>query len=216
MPTPVFVIYSQAPVVLQGLKAIIRDIAPSNRVLSADELLIENTIEVFEEEIHFFPLGLEGNPYRSKLDPLQERNSQQKLILCPFLNDLRFVPIIKEYDFDALISLEMLTPHLLKNMLQNIAQPGGVYIHPFFLIEITKTKYERIVSCLLSITPREHEILNKIKLDKTNGEIAAELDLSIRTVNAHKRNLLKKFNANSMEYVIDVISNYQDIFQRYL
>jgi DNA-binding NarL/FixJ family response regulator len=46
-------------------------------------------------------------------------------------------------------------------------------------------------------------------LDKTNDEIADDLSMSIRTVNTHKRNILQKFGANTMEFVTAFMLTYR-------
>jgi DNA-binding NarL/FixJ family response regulator len=45
-----------------------------------------------------------------------------------------------------------------------------------------------------SLTPRENEVLRRIAQGKTSRAIAAELLLSIRTVNTHRANLMQKLD----------------------
>lgn len=47
------------------------------------------------------------------------------------------------------------------------------------------------------ITPREREVLELIVDEYTNQQIADELNISIRTVDAHRRNLLEKTGAKN-------------------
>ena len=49
----------------------------------------------------------------------------------------------------------------------------------------------------IALTPREEEILRLLCARQTNAEIAAELFLSIRTVESHVRNLLGKLGAEN-------------------
>ena len=59
----------------------------------------------------------------------------------------------------------------------------------------------------MPLTSREIEILRLISLEYTNQEIAGELNISIRTVDAHRRNLLQKIGARNtaglVKYAID-------------
>lgn len=47
------------------------------------------------------------------------------------------------------------------------------------------------------LTPREIEILKLIATEHSNGEIAEQLFISVRTVDAHKRNILQKIGAKN-------------------
>lgn len=57
------------------------------------------------------------------------------------------------------------------------------------------------------LTSREIEILRLISMEYINQEIAKELNISIRTVDAHRRNLLQKIGARNtaglVKYAID-------------
>jgi DNA-binding CsgD family transcriptional regulator len=88
-----------------------------------------------------------------------------------------------------------------------------MYIHPFYISEILKSKYDNYNRYLESLTTREFEILNRILTDNSNLEIAIYFKISIRTVNAHKRNIMKKFNANNMEYVVSIVCQYSHLYQ---
>lgn len=48
------------------------------------------------------------------------------------------------------------------------------------------------------ISPREAEVLNMLCLEKTNKEIAEALELSARTVEGHRKNLLTKTGARNL------------------
>lgn len=73
---------------------------------------------------------------------------------------------------------------------------------------------KRLVSCkkknvdlINSITGREKEILHLVKKGKTNREIASELFLSIKTVENHRTNILKKTKSKSMLTLINELYN---------
>jgi len=50
----------------------------------------------------------------------------------------------------------------------------------------------------INLTNREIEIIQKIAQDKNNHEIADELNISLRTVETHRRNLMQKLKAKSV------------------
>lgn len=50
----------------------------------------------------------------------------------------------------------------------------------------------------VQLTRREIEIIRKIAEDKSNQEIADDLNISLRTVETHRRNLMQKLNVKSV------------------
>lgn len=55
----------------------------------------------------------------------------------------------------------------------------------------------RVVQCTETLTEREKAILARVRLGKTSKQIAQELNISPRTAEVHRRNLLRKFNVGS-------------------
>ncbi len=53
-----------------------------------------------------------------------------------------------------------------------------------------------------SLSKREYQILNMIRDGKTNKEIAEEYNLSVRTVETHRMNILRKFNVSNFDELI--------------
>jgi DNA-binding NarL/FixJ family response regulator len=48
------------------------------------------------------------------------------------------------------------------------------------------------------LTPREREVLRKMAEGKTNNDITSELDISAKTIEAHRRHILKKLNLRNI------------------
>ncbi|SHL67830.1 two component transcriptional regulator, LuxR family [Chitinophaga jiangningensis] len=55
----------------------------------------------------------------------------------------------------------------------------------------------------ISLSRREEQILRMINRGKNNKDIAESLQLSIRTVETHRMNILRKFQVNSIEEAIE-------------
>jgi two-component system response regulator NreC len=53
-----------------------------------------------------------------------------------------------------------------------------------------------------SLTERESEVFRHIALGYSNNEIAEKMDISVKTVEAHKANCLKKLNMKSRRDII--------------
>jgi DNA-binding NarL/FixJ family response regulator len=62
----------------------------------------------------------------------------------------------------------------------------------------------------VSLSKREEQILRMITNDLSNKEIAESLLVSIRTIEAHRLNILRKFQANNIE---EVLAYYKDMDQ---
>ncbi len=54
----------------------------------------------------------------------------------------------------------------------------------------------------LHITPRQREILRLVALGHTNRQIAASLDISVRTVEVHRFNLMRRLNVRNVAQLL--------------
>ncbi|HWF59802.1 MAG TPA: LuxR C-terminal-related transcriptional regulator [Nitrospira sp.] len=54
----------------------------------------------------------------------------------------------------------------------------------------------------LHITPRQREILRLVALGHINREIAASLDISVRTVEVHRFNLMRRLNVRNVAQLL--------------
>jgi DNA-binding CsgD family transcriptional regulator len=68
-----------------------------------------------------------------------------------------------------------------------------------------KGKLNNILDPKLNITNREKQILQLIALGRTSDEISKKLLISIKTVNTHRQNLIKKFNVKNTAALINLI-----------
>jgi DNA-binding NarL/FixJ family response regulator len=88
-------------------------------------------------------------------------------------------------------------PHELLNAIETIRQ-GEVYMSPLvvaFIKELYVSEHQKPTRADL-LTAREVEILKLIAEGKSSKEIAALLHLSIRTVENHRANVMKKLNVS--------------------
>ena len=61
---------------------------------------------------------------------------------------------------------------------------------------------ERIRARVASLTPREREVMALVTQGKANKVIAADLDLSQRTVEIHRAHVMEKMGANSLAHLV--------------
>ncbi len=64
------------------------------------------------------------------------------------------------------------------------------------------------VESIASLTDRENEILVMMMKDMTNEDIAVELNVSVRTINAHKGNIMRKVGAKTTSGLIKLALDY--------
>ncbi|MEZ4959908.1 MAG: response regulator transcription factor [Saprospiraceae bacterium] len=65
----------------------------------------------------------------------------------------------------------------------------------------------------LAVTDREWEILKYIAGEMTNKEIASKLYISPRTVETHRRNLIKKLNVKNTAGLVKIFLNLEDGYE---
>ncbi|MBF0612374.1 MAG: response regulator transcription factor [Magnetococcales bacterium] len=58
---------------------------------------------------------------------------------------------------------------------------------------------------LEQLTPREMEVMVQLVLGKSNKVVATEMDISIKTVEYHRANLMRKLNAKSLADLIALV-----------
>ena len=55
---------------------------------------------------------------------------------------------------------------------------------------------------MLHLTPRQSEILKQVAMGHTNREIAASLDISVRTVEVHRFNLMRRLDVRNVAQLL--------------
>ncbi|HSL05061.1 MAG TPA: response regulator transcription factor [Nitrospiraceae bacterium] len=68
------------------------------------------------------------------------------------------------------------------------------------LSRIVQPRKEEIKAELL--TPRQHDILRLVSIGHTNREIAEVLEISVRTVEVHRFNLMRRLNVRNVAQLL--------------
>ena len=63
----------------------------------------------------------------------------------------------------------------------------------------------RLQARIAALSPREQQVLAEITQGKINKVIAAELDLSQRTVEIHRSRIMEKMGANSLAHLVRMV-----------
>ena len=65
-----------------------------------------------------------------------------------------------------------------------------------------KQQVEAIRRRLSALTPREREVMDLVVAGRLNKQIAAELDISMKTVENHRANVMRKMRAESLAELV--------------
>jgi DNA-binding NarL/FixJ family response regulator len=66
----------------------------------------------------------------------------------------------------------------------------------------TALQIERHQKPAFDITPRQREILKMVAMGNTNREIAESLTISVRTVEVHRFNLMRRLNVRNVAQLL--------------
>ena len=119
-----------------------------------------------------------------------------------------------EYDINGIFSLNMEASEILKTI--QMAMNNDIYYDETMIGMLFSNKANEMAEKVKSLTDRENEILILIMQDLTNEEIAQKLDLSVRTVNAHKGNIMRKIDSKTTSGLIHTLIEYSATFKKSL
>lgn len=68
---------------------------------------------------------------------------------------------------------------------------------------------QRTGELLLTLTEREHEVLNRLLDGLSSRELASEFGLSLATVNTHRTHIMEKLEVNSAQSLIGLVSRFR-------
>ena len=75
---------------------------------------------------------------------------------------------------------------------------GGIYFQQKILDELEKQSHKKKQVTSAHLTIREKEIIILLEKDLSNKQIADALEISVRTVETHRKNILKKTDTNNL------------------
>ncbi len=74
-----------------------------------------------------------------------------------------------------------------------------------------QAKTTAVQSRLESLTPREHQVLDLVVEGLLSKEIAKRLDISIKTVEVHRSNIMRKMQANSLAQLVASVARHSQL-----
>ena len=116
-----------------------------------------------------------------------------------------------KYDINGIVTFGMDASDLLKTI--QSAFNRDIFYPDVMISLLFSNKVNDLAKKVASLTERENEILEMMMKDLTNEEIAVNLSLSVRTVNAHKGNIMRKIGAKTTSGLIRITLNYSSSFK---
>lgn len=96
-----------------------------------------------------------------------------------------------------------ISPQILQEAVLKVVEGERVFSKSIVkLLSDRRMTYDETNDLNVSITKREEEILQLIAQGLTNNEISEKLGLSIRTVESHRYNLIKKLNLRNASQLV--------------
>lgn len=131
---------------------------------------------------------------------LLRRNSAQKIIALTMFNEPQFIKRMLQIGVMGYI-LKNAGKREIHQAIDMVMQGGQHYSSEVTHVIMNKLRgvgQKAAVSNSPALTEREMEILHLILKQQTNQQIAEDLFISARTVEAHKRNLLEKTGSKNV------------------
>ncbi len=183
----------------EGLFALINEIADMNIIAQAkdgNELL--KIIENVKPDVVLSDISMPGKTGIEVCALIKAKFPEVKFImLSMYNNEVFFINSLKA-GAKGFLSKEISREELL-NAIRTVYQ-GNDYYDKKLSNVLLKEYVEKITSSNSTalkdtfLSPREKEIIKLVAESYSNGEIAAKLMISVRTVNAHKNNIMRKLN----------------------
>ncbi len=120
----------------------------------------------------------------------------------------------KKYYISGIISFDM-SKEDIKNTFEAVFNGDIFYSHKMVSM-LFSNKINDLSAAVLSLTDREIEILVMMMNDLNNEDIASELNVSVRTINAHKGNIMRKVGAKTTSGLIKTALDYSAVLKTQL
>lgn len=135
----------------------------------------------------------------------------QPLILFTYNVKPFLIHYTSKYDINGIVSLSMEPENLMKTV--ESALENDIYYDETMISMLFSNNVNEMAEKVASLTSRENEILKLMMQDFTNEEIAEKFLLSVRTVNAHKGNIMRKVGVKTTAGLIQIMLEYSPAFK---
>ncbi len=137
---------------------------------------------------------------------IQKQFPDLKVIALTMIKDSQYVKQMLQAGASGYL-LKNAREREIKEAISEVSKGGTYYAQEATQAIMDFMSKKRKSSDLVSISAREKEVLRLVIDEMSNQEIADKLFISIRTVEAHKRNLLEKTNSKTLAGLVKYAMN---------
>lgn len=153
-------------------------------------------IQLKQPDILLLDINLPGQNGIELLEALRPQFPNLKIILFSAFMENQYIRRIQALHADGYLS-KTIGQYDLQNAVLKVAQGQGPVYSADILQHLNSLQgHQQSDTPEVTITPREQEILIEVAHGQTNQAIAKKLVLSVKTVDSHVANLMKKLNVN--------------------
>lgn len=190
-----------------GLKQLINsepDMEVTGEASSGEDALV--ALETAEPDVIMMDIRMPGLNGLETSSRLIQQNAKYRILLFSLFDEPEYVATALEMGASGYI-LKDTSNKILLNAIRTVHQ--GKY---YFIGEVSDILVKKYLDARqangnniqdISLSRREEQIMRMISEGKNNKDIAEYLQLSIRTIETHRMNILRKFQVNNIEEAID-------------
>jgi DNA-binding NarL/FixJ family response regulator len=186
---------------LDGISSLFRD-EDSIKIVgtASDGYEVLQIVEKEDVDICLLDISMPGMDGIETARSLKEKNPAVKVIILTTYNDREIVEELIDIGVSGYI-LKNATKQELVDAITRVFHDGMYFsneVQQSLMENYVKLNRQKRSPQTIILTQREKEILQLLSKEYTNEKIAAELNISYRTVETHRKNLMHKTNAHNL------------------
>ena len=129
-----------------------------------------------------------------------ERHPDAKILIMTQHEEPKFIEAIMDVDIAGCIGKRAAGDEFVAAL--HAVERGEYYLHPTLARMVMSKVKKRFVEPAETLTPREREVLAAIVSGEKNTQIARSLNLSVKTVEWHRSNLMGKLDCHGVAELV--------------
>jgi len=192
-------------IVRQGLKLLI-DSQPDMEVVgeAADGVVALERAGATKPDVVIMDISMPRTNGLIAAKTLKQRQPEVRIIALTRHEDQRYVEELLRAGASGYVLKQSAPADLLKAL--RAVAAGGIYLDPAMTARVADgllgAPRQPVVEGASKLTERETEVLRLVAIGHSNVEIAAQLNISVKTVEVHKANAMRKLGLSGR---VDVI-----------
>jgi len=182
-------------VVRAGLRMLLEAVADFAVIAEAGDLTqTERRLAAHRPDVLVLDVNMPGGSSIPAIPRLQVASPGTRIVMLTMQNEPELARDALQSGAVGYVLKEAARDELIQAV--RSAAAGRTYLNPELAARLVAVRHER-AGAPDDLTPREVEVLRLIALGHTNSEIAAQLYLSVRTVESHRAHIQQKTRRSS-------------------